>query len=90
MNMRALSAPPNQEVLMKKIWLTFLGSIMVAAGAFMILSFTLIVPILVGLGLSGMGITLLLDPLRGRFVKRAPDYRYRAQELDKIFRGPPR
>jgi hypothetical protein len=63
---------------------------MIAAGFLLIMNFQLFPPILSGLLLSSLGITLLLDQLRGRLIKRAPDYRYRAQELGVIFRGPPR
>jgi hypothetical protein len=43
-----------------------------------------------GILLSATGLNILLDRLRGRLVDPAPAYRYRAQELGIIFRGPPR
>jgi hypothetical protein len=75
---------------MKKAWHAILGSILVTVGGYLVLNYPLLVPILTGIFLSNLGITLLLDQLRGRLVKPAPDYRYRAQELGIIFRGPPR
>lgn len=75
---------------MKRVWHTILSSILVAVGGYLVLNYQLLVPILTGLFLSSLGMTLLLYQLRGRLVKPAPDYRYRAQELGIIFRGPPR
>ena len=75
---------------MKKVWHVTLGPILVAVGGYLVLNYQLLVPILTGIFLSSLGMTLLLDQLRGRLVEPAPDYRYRAQELGIIFRGPPR
>jgi hypothetical protein len=74
----------------KKVLGILFSTLMTAAGFLLIMKFQLFPPILSGLLLSSLGITLLLDQLRGRLIKRAPDYRYRAQELGVIFRGPPR
>jgi hypothetical protein len=75
---------------MKKVWHAILGSILITLGGYLVLNYQLLVPILTGIFLSSLGLSLMMYRFRGRLVEPAPDYRYRAQELDKIFRGPPR
>lgn len=65
---------------------------MVAVGILLVLYYpqNILPPVLIGIFISSIGLSVLMDQLRGRLIQPAPDYRYRAQELGIIFRGPPR
>lgn len=71
---------------------TLLGISLFLLGAFLTIFHpnTLRWLLLPGLIVSLLGLQILFELLHGRLIAPAPPYRYRAQELGTLFRGPPR